>query len=257
MGSIAQQARYRVAIDDDELAVVVATPADGSSSRMVLMLHGGPGGQKDGPEDLYVDLAGRLAAVGIASVRFDFRGCGESTGSYRDMTIGRQVQEVAAVTSFVVETYQPAAWALIGESFGATVGLRGFEPGYRAVVLLWPAIWLLDGAFESYVTAENISVAQRDGSVDIDGEQIGVDFLNEIQQIQDVSAPLRGLTVPALFIHGEVDQEVPFSQSSRAVDLVAGERLLIAVPGGDHCLERPQERAIVYRETVTWLRDHL
>ena len=109
----------------------------------------------------------------------------------------------------------------------------------------------------SMASAEHKAEALRAHLVDIDGEQISVHFLNEIQQIQDVSAPLRGLTVPALFIHGEVDQEVPFSQSSRAVDLVAGERLLIPVPGGDHCLERPQEREIVYRETVTWLRDHL
>ncbi|MBM7085575.1 alpha/beta hydrolase family protein [Micromonospora humidisoli] len=66
----------RIGVGNDELAAVVATPTIGSPQRMVMMLHGGPGGQKDGPADLYVDLAERLGAAGIASVRFDFRGCG-------------------------------------------------------------------------------------------------------------------------------------------------------------------------------------
>ncbi|MBO4208158.1 alpha/beta hydrolase [Micromonospora echinofusca] len=223
---------------------------------MALLLHGGPGGQKNGPDNLYFDLAERLASTGVASVRFDFRGCGESSGSYRDMTIDRQVEELRAVRGFVDGRYHPTAWALVGESFGATIGLRGFDQAYRAVVLLWPAIWLLDGAFESYVTADNLSAAQRDGYVELDGEQIGVDFLRELQDVQDVSAPLRGLRIPTLFIHGEADQEVPFSQSVHAAQLVDDGRL-VAVPDGDHCLQRPEERTIVYDETVSWLHQHL
>lgn len=252
-----QQTRHRVGVGNDELAVVVATPTTGSPQRMVMMLHGGPGGQKDGPADLYVDLAAHLGSAGIASVRFDFRGCGESTGSYRDMTIARQVEDLRAVRSFADDRYQPSPRGLIGESFGATVGLAGFDPAYRTVVLLWAAIWLLDGAFESYVTEENLSGARRDGYVDLEGEQIGLAFLDELHDVRDVSAPLHGLSTPVLFIHGEADHEVPFRQSVRAVDLVSGPHKLVGVPGGDHCLEGPQEREIVYRETVTWLRDHL
>ncbi|MFG1886039.1 alpha/beta hydrolase family protein, partial [Micromonospora sp. NPDC049102] len=135
--------------------------------------------------------------------------------------------------------------------------LAGFDPAYRAVVLLWPAIWLLDGAFESYVSEDNLSAARRDGYVDLDGEQIGVAFLDELQDVQDVSAPLRGLSTPVLFVHGEADHEVPFGQSVRAADLVSGPHKVVGVPDGDHCLEEPQERDIVYRETATWLREYL
>ncbi|WP_020385640.1 alpha/beta hydrolase family protein [Kribbella catacumbae] len=252
-----QEQCHRVGVGDDELAVVVATPPTGSPQRMVMMLHGGPGGQKDGPADLYVDLAAHLCSAGIASVRFDFRGCGESTGSYRDMTIVRQVEDLRAVRRFVDDGYQPSVWGLIGESFGAAVGLAGFDPAYRAVVLLWPAIWLLDGAFESYLSEENVSAARRDGQVDLDGEQIGLAFLDELREVQDVSVPLRGLSTPVLFVHGEADIEVPFGQSVRAANLLSGPHKLVGVPDGDHCLEEPQEREVVYRETVTWLHDHL
>jgi hypothetical protein len=224
---------------------------------MTMMLHGGPGGQKDGPANLYVDLAERLGAAGIASVRFDFRGCGESTGAYRDMTIARQVEDLNAVRAFVEDAYQPQAWALVGESFGATIGLAGFDTAWRVVVLLWPAIWLLDGAFESYVAEENLAAARRNGYVDLDGEQIGLAFLEELLRVRDVAAPLKGLTIPVLLVHGEDDHEVPYRQSVQAADLLAGAHKLVGVAGGDHCLEAPSEREIVYAETVRWLSDHL
>ncbi|WP_326551674.1 alpha/beta hydrolase family protein [Micromonospora sp. NBC_01813] len=243
-------------VDDDEIAVVVSLPAIDATTQMVLMLHGGPGGQKDGPDNLYVDLAERLAAVDIASVRFDFRGCGESTGRYRDMTMQRQVDEMRAVRTFVDQQYRPARWAMIGDSYGATIGLLGLDPAYRCMVLLWPAIWLLDGAFASCLLPQNVAAAQQHGSVELDGEQIGLGFLRELQQIGEVSSPLAGLTTPTLFVHGTADREVPVRQSTRAGGLVAGEKKVVAVDDGDHCLSRPHEREIVYRETVNWIRRH-
>ncbi|MFV2086343.1 alpha/beta hydrolase family protein [Micromonospora sp. LOL_021] len=257
MPTTAEELRYRVSVEDDELATVVTQPTGRAGRCMVLMLHGGPGGEKDGPEQLYANLARQLAELGIASVRFDFRGCGESTGRYRDMTIRRQVREMRAVREFVDERFRPGAWVLIGESFGATIGLSDLHPAYKAIVMLWPAIWLLDGTFESYLHPAHLEAAEHEGFSEIDGEQIGLDFLHELQQVVDVSAPLVGLATPVLFIHGTADREVPFQQSVRAAELVGGARKVVVIDDGDHCLERPHEREIVHRETVTWIAAHL
>jgi uncharacterized protein len=253
MRSTVEEIRHRVSVEDDELATVVTLPAGKVANRMVLMLHGGPGGRKDGPAQLYAKLARQLAELGIASVRFDFRGCGESTGRYRDMTIRRQVGEMRAVREFIDARYRPDAWVLIGESFGATIGLSDLDPAYQSIVLLWPAIWLLDGTFEPYLHTEHLDEAEREGFFEMDGEQIGLDFLREIQQVVDVSAPLVGLATPVLFIHGTADREVPFRQSVRAAELVSGAKKVVVIDDGDHCLERPHEREIVYHETVTWI----
>lgn len=258
MQPVLQEFPYRVPVDEDELAVVALLPDTPGPRRLAIMLHGGPAGDKNGPEDLYADLARNFAASGICSVRFDFRGCGQSTGRYRDMTIERQVAELSAVRRFVDTELKPDALALVGESYGATIGIRGLEVGYQAVVLLWPCIWLLDGAFESFVTPDKMRVAERDGYIVEDDEEIGIDFLRELVEVGDVGESLREFgSAPTLFIHGDADTEVPFAQSTRAAELVTAPTRLVPVAGGDHCLVEPHEREIVHRETVAWLREHL
>lgn len=258
MQTVFQEFQYRVPVDGDELAVVALLTDAPGPRRLAIMLHGGPAGDKNGPEDLYADLARNLAESGISSVRFDFRGCGQSTGRYRDMTIKRQVVELSAVRRFVDTELMPDSLALVGESYGATIGIRGLEAGYETVVLLWPCIWLLDGAFESFVTPDKMRVAERDGYIIEDGEEIGIDFLRELVDVGDVGESLREFDlVPTLFIHGDADTEVPFAQSARATGLVTAPTRLVPVAGGDHCLVQPHEREIVHRETVAWLREHL
>ena len=52
----------------------------------VLMCHG-LAGNKTGRYRLYVHLARELARLGIASLRVDFRGCGDSDGEFSDATV--------------------------------------------------------------------------------------------------------------------------------------------------------------------------
>jgi uncharacterized protein len=253
-----EQFDFRVPVDDDELAVVAVLAAGPGPRRVAILVHGGPGGDKDGPGNLFVEMALHLAEAGIGSVRFAFRGCGESTGRYRDMTIARQVAELNAVRRFVDDELRPDRLALVAESFGATIGISVLDAGWQAVVLLWPCVWLLDGGFESYVSPDKLRVAEEGGFIVEGGQRIGAPFLAEIQAVGDVSALLSEHGVaPTLFIHGDADAEVPFGQSVRAARLVTGPVRLVAVPGGDHCLDAPHERDVVHAETAAWLREYL
>src|SRR5262245_48436791 len=74
------------------IAVTRAIPA-GEARAAVAFLHGGPGGQRHGPANLYGDLAELLAGLSVLSVRFDFSGCGQSTGEYVNMTMAGQTSE--------------------------------------------------------------------------------------------------------------------------------------------------------------------
>lgn len=251
------EVHHRIPVDGGELDALAVVPGGVRAARWAVLLHGGPGGVKDGPADLYRELAGRLAAVGIGSLRFDVRGAGQSTGAYRDMTIARQVEDLRAARAFLDSVYAPERVALIGESFGATAALAGLDGHENALVLLWPAIWLLDDVFDSYVSEDNQALACAQGFIVEDGEEIGRAFLSELIELRDVAQGLNGLSTPLLLIHGDADSEVPVRQSRRAKELAAGPIRLVVVPGGEHCLERPEERVIVYREATAWLEAHL
>ncbi|HEX3732180.1 MAG TPA: alpha/beta fold hydrolase [Mycobacteriales bacterium] len=248
--------RLDLRIDDDRLAAAYAAPRDARPKSLVVMLHGGPGGQKDGPEGLYGTLARVLADSGIASLRFDFRGVGESTGRYRDMTIARQVADYECVWSFA-RSCGFDRLGVIGESYGATVALHSRSADPDAVCLLWPAIYFLNATFAPFITPEKMAVARRDGFTVEEGQEVGLAFLEEVFEVRDVEAGVRRLTAPTLLIHGTADREVPVRQSRQAFELLSEPKKLITVPGGAHCLPQAQERELVNEQVGRWLDEYL
>ncbi|MGH3426560.1 MAG: alpha/beta hydrolase [Mycobacteriales bacterium] len=259
MGELAQEVhehRLDIRIDDDRLAAVYTVPRDASPKSLVVMLHGGPGGQKDGPEGLYSTLAAVLARQGIASLRFDFRGMGDSSGRYRDMTIARQVADFNCVWS-LARSWGFGRFGVIGESYGATIALHSRLADPDAVCLLWPAIYFLDGTFCPFVTPEKMAAARRDGFMVEDGPEVGLAFLEEVFEVRDVEAGVRRISAPTLLIHGVDDSEVPVRQSQRAFELLSEPKKLVTVPGADHCLVRREERELVNQQVGRWLDEYL
>ena len=62
------------------------------------------------------------AAAGLAALRFNFRGAGQSTGMF-DQGIGEK-EDVAAAIRWLEDRYPGVPLALVGYSFGAWVGLQ-------------------------------------------------------------------------------------------------------------------------------------
>ena len=66
---------------------------------MVCIFHGFTGNKME-PHFIFVKLSRMLAAKGIASVRFDFGGSGESDGDFVDMTISKELAEAKLILDF-------------------------------------------------------------------------------------------------------------------------------------------------------------
>ncbi|MCF8495608.1 MAG: alpha/beta hydrolase, partial [Alphaproteobacteria bacterium] len=64
---------------------------------LVVMAHGFPGGHKGGQGDLYGEMQFLLAEHGLHSLRFDFRGCGESTGFPERFTLASAQEDLKHV----------------------------------------------------------------------------------------------------------------------------------------------------------------
>jgi len=248
--------RLSLSAGDVQLSAVLVSPQEGSAESIAIMLHGGPGGEKDGPSQLYSNLAAELAGAGVASIRFDFRGVGESSGRYRDMTISSQTKEYEAVFA-LCRHMGFSNVAVIGESYGGTIAVRSRTANPDAVVLLWPAIDFFDVTFAPFATPQKMELARRDGYTVEDGDEIGLAFLEELHEVRDVWRDVKALSAPTLLIHGTGDVEVPYSQSERAHDLIRSAKKLVLVDGADHCMREPEERVVVNQEIVDWLASHL
>lgn len=242
--------KFGLRFGEDHLALTLQPSF--SARHVAVLIHGGPGGSQDGPDGLYSDLARHLQTLNIASVRFDFLGAGESSGRYRDMTIANQALQL----DHVLRAVQGMGFrhvSAIAESFGATALLAGNREGVERLVLLWPAIDLLDKCFASYVTPEQFEKARLHGFITEEGDEVGLGFLEELLRVRTVAPDLATITVPTLLVHGLEDSEVPYQQSERAAATLGDLARLVLIPGADHCAPGPEARSAVYDEVRNWL----
>ena len=109
---------------------------------LVVFLHG-HGGERN-ENGGFTEIARQLAARGIASVRFDFAGSGESEEAFTENSITTMKTDVLAAIDFVKSTYpiDETRIGVFGFDMGGRVALQVLAENlydFRAAVLLAPA----------------------------------------------------------------------------------------------------------------------
>jgi dienelactone hydrolase len=122
--------------DGHQIPGVLALPsADEGPFPAVLMLHG-YGSEKNEVGAMYSRLAEALAARGVASLRIDFAGMGESVASTLDYTWDSQISDAATALDRLVSqaSIDPARVGVQGFSLGSMVAahLAGSDPRVAA-----------------------------------------------------------------------------------------------------------------------------
>src|SRR5262245_25737455 len=90
--------KHTVTLPGAHLALVVHLPSGRRRVPCVVACHG-LRASKD--SDKYLLLGAELPAAGLALARFDFRGCGKSTGDEEETTIATRVEDLEAVMKFL------------------------------------------------------------------------------------------------------------------------------------------------------------
>jgi len=103
----------------------------------VITLHGW-GGYRIGPHRFMVKLCRALAAAGVSSLRFDFRGRGDSTGDEKDATLDTMIEDTCRAVAFARSRAPGSRITLWGICSGSNVaiGAATLEGDVRDLVLL-------------------------------------------------------------------------------------------------------------------------
>ena len=210
----------RVSIDGDhgKLAAIVRKPElkAGAQCPMVVLCHGF-GGRKDGP--MFELIADSLAMHGIASVRFDFNGHGESEGKFEEMTVPNEIEDAKHIIEYVRDLRYVSSVALVGHSQGGVVAaMTAGELGsddIAAVVLMAPAAVLRDDAIRGSTFGKSYDPLDPPEFVELFGNQkLGREYIKTAFRlpIYETAARYKG---PALIVHGTGDRVVPYTYGLR------------------------------------------
>ncbi len=226
----------------------------------VIILHGFTGHRIE-PHQLFVKLSRRLATAGIAALRFDFRGSGESEGEFKDMTISAEVSDALVALDWLAAQpgIDPDRLGVIGLSLGGCVAAitAGRRPDQVKALVLWAAVANPHRIFERHRELPPEELPPRvEGGYDLGGNILGDAFLAELPQIHPTEEVTR-YSGPALIVHGTEDTVVPPSDADEYEAALSGRARKHLIVGADHTFNRVSWEQEVIATSVDFLREVL
>jgi len=227
----------------------------------VLLCHGFTGNRIEA-HFLFVKMARALEAQGMAVLRFDFRGSGESQGQFEDMTLSQEISDAKVAFDFLARRreVQSNRLGILGLSMGGCVAgcLLGLEPRIKSAAL-WSAPAHIKDLFINKFEPEELARYKRRGYTEFGAFVIGKAFLQDLGSIN----PLAGIaksSAALLVVHGTEDQTVPLSQSQvlyRNAKARGVRTEKYVVKGADHTFNGVRWERRVIERTANWFKDTL
>jgi uncharacterized protein len=221
-----------------KLAGILHVP-ERSKPPFVVASHGllsGKGSEK------YVALADRLDREGIALLRFDYRGCGESEGNWEDSTVTGRIADLQAAIAFVASHPKLGGrMGLLGSSLGGYIALIAGSGDLRVTATVtWSTPFHLDGL----------------ESPPVEGfPPLGKRFFEDLPNHR--LHPLLPAVSNCMVIHGEADEIVPFDQSWEIFQSLGSPKEIHVLEQADHRFMNPLHRTRVMDLTARWFKTRL
>lgn len=258
-------------LDGLHLAGTLVRP-DGPVERAAVLVHGGGVTREEG--GFFTRLARGLGEAGVASLRFDLRGHGESDGRQQELTLSAILNDIRVALTHVREVTGAKSTSLIGQSFGG--GICGYYAAKRPdevarLVLLCPQLNYKRRTIDSrpYWTNDYLDdwaarQLSEQGYIQFTPTlRHGRPIFNEVFWLQPHTV-LSEIRSPTLVVHGTKDTLVPIEGSREALTQFTAEHELVEVEGAEHGFAvhgdaqyfNPQSQAwqaFVIRTVAEWL----
>lgn len=191
-------------------------------------------------------LAGWAAGKGLAMLRLDYSGCGESDGAFEDGTLDIWRDDVLAVIAEAVV----GPVILIGSSMGGWLMLLVAEAlGEKVAALAGIAAapdftdWDFDDADRAIILSAGR--VERPSEYGYDPMVITQGFWQSGQANLRLTGEV-GIDCPVRLIHGQCDPDVPWETSVKlAQQLRSSDVQTVLIKDGDHRLSRDQDIALL------------
>ena len=210
---------------------VCTIPEGVDKAPVVVNIHGF-GGNKCGHKNLHVQMARILEKAGIACVRFDMYGNGESDGEFSDMTFTSLLNDTEDICNWVKtqEWADESQLILSGQSMGGYVtacAAPSIQPA--KLILQCPGAGMWNGAMERVLATEEKGIF----FADIEGLCFSTAFNKDLHQYEPFSTA-KGYEGPVLLIRGTEDQLVDTATCQKYVEVYGDACTYIELDGGNH-----------------------
>ena len=174
---------------------------------LMVFFHGFPQNISGAQDNLIPKLQNVCARQGIFSLRFNFRGSGESDGVQENFTLSSAIEDVHAVKEWI-KTKNFNHFMICAEGLGTTVALSAFREKVLAGAFLWPVFQVQDYADRNLDAEKYADLLEKDGYVETKHGRISLQLIKELSEI-DIEPLMNKVEYPCLLQQGAKDDIVP------------------------------------------------
>jgi len=224
----------------------------------IVMYHGFTGNRME-PGFMFVRFSRLLMQHGIASVRFDFWGSGESGGTFDKMTLSGELEDAADILKFFRsrEEIDTDRVFLLGLSMGGTVA--GYTAGMHDSDVKGLVLWAPAGEMKNRLTEREEAIAKeafKGDPLDMGGLVVGLQFIEDVKSLNilNATAKYRG---DVLIVHGTEDKSVPPTVSKHYNEIFGKRASLIFIEGANHTFQGAEWISRLFSASLDFIKERI
>lgn len=240
---------------DIDLAAYIDLPDDGAPHRFALLAHCFTCSKQI---KSYAHISRVLCQHGIAVLRLDFTGIGDSGGRFSDTTFETNISDLVDAAAYLQQHYQ-GPQLLIGHSLGgvATLAAARQIPSSRAISVIGTP----DETIHLYrlLSSEKTRSAEPDKrSITLGGKRFDITpaLLESLrrQQMRDI---IENLDKALLILHAPGDTTVSIESGERIFATARQPKSMVSLDTADHLLLDENDARYAGHVIATWAQRYL
>ncbi|WP_066022043.1 MULTISPECIES: alpha/beta hydrolase family protein [Clostridium] len=216
---------------------------EGEKCPLVIIMHGFT---DDRQKPVVFNMAQELLKYGIASVRFDFNGHGESEGRFEDMTVMNELEDAREILRYTKSLDFVENISIFGHSQGGVIAgmIAGCYPNeINCIVQMAPAATLKDDAIIGTLMGTQYDPDNIPEYVNFWDKHLSSLYFSIAQclPIYEMSSKYKG---PVCLIHGTGDNIVSYNASKKYHEVYDNSQLHL-IEGQDHWFTTALDETLV------------
>jgi putative redox protein len=199
-----------------------------------------------------------LNRQGIAVLRFDFTGLGESEGDFANTNFSSNVDDLVIAAEFMAERMEAPA-ILVGHSLGGAAVLQAAHriPSAKAVATIGaPA----DPQHVTHLLADSREEIEANGqaTVTLAGRSFTIkkQFLDDLEGAR-MESTIRGLDRALMIFHAPLDETVGIENAARIFEAAKHPKSFVSLDDADHLLSNEADSDYVGTVLGAWSRKYI